>query len=156
MASISRTRPRRPSRASTLLHVCACSSLVISFMLIVFNHLVSFHELASRELLVSIVSDEFFDDHVAATDTDYQLAIHDLCEDLSGSEVIVAVSKSLNRNLALHEIDVSSQLFINSVTLISAIEVRPDTTGSLELLLTSDPILSHPLFQLLHLHVFLI
>ncbi len=102
MASVSRARPRRPSGASTLLHVCACSSLVISFMLIVFNHLVSFHELASGELLVSIVSDEFFNDHIAATYADNQLAIHDLCEDLSGSEVIVPVSKSLNRYLALH------------------------------------------------------
>jgi hypothetical protein len=47
-------------------------------------------------------------------------------------------------------------LLIHSITLISAIEVRPDATSSLELLLTSDPILTHPLLQLLHLHVFFI
>ena len=156
MAPVSRARPWRPSGASTLLHISACSSLVISFMLIVFNHLVSFNELASGELLVSIVSDELFDYHVATTNADNQLAIHDLCEDLSGSKVIVAVYQSLNWYLALHEINVSSQLLIHSISLISAVEVGPDTTCSLELLLRSNSILAHSLLQLLHLHVFLV
>ena len=156
MAAVARARPWRTSGTSTLLQVCACSSLVISFMLIVFNHLVCLNELAPGELLVSIVCDELFNNHIATSYTDYQLTIHDLCEDFSGSKVIVAVAKSLNRYLALHEINISSQLLIYSITLISAVEVGPDTTSSLELLLRSNSILAHSLLQLLHLHVFLV
>jgi hypothetical protein len=71
MAPVSRARPWRTFGTSSLLQVIACSSLVISFMLIVFNHLVSFNELASGELLVSIVGDELFNDHVATSNADY-------------------------------------------------------------------------------------
>ena len=156
MAAVARARPWRTSGTSTLLQVCACSSLVISFMLIVFNHLVCLNELAPGELLVSIVCDELFNNHVATSYTDYQLTIHDLCEDLSGSKVIVAVAKSLNRYLALHEINVSSQLLIYSITLISAIKVRADSTSCLELLCRSDPMLAHPILKLCNFHVFFI
>ena len=125
-------------------------------MLIAFNHLVGFHKLASSELLVSIVSNELFNDHVAAANADYQLAIHDLCEDLSGSKVVISVAKSLNGDLALHQINVSSQLLINSVTLISTVKVLTDSIGSLELLSRSDSVLAHPIFKLSNLHVFLV
>lgn len=123
MATVSRARSWRTPWASTLLQVSTCSSLVIYFMLIAFNHLVGFYKLASGKLLVSIVGDELFNHHVATADADHQLAIHDLCEDLSGSKVIVAIAKSLNWDLTLHKINVSSQLFIHSITLISAIKV---------------------------------
>ncbi len=101
------SRARRPSWASSLLQMSAVTSLTIGFVLtlqilLFIDFLVLFNKLASGELLVSVVSDEFFDDHVAASDSNHQLSIHDLCEDPPRAKVVVPVSKSFDRYLAMH------------------------------------------------------
>ena len=83
--------------------------------------LLGLKHLAAVDLLVSICIDEFFDDHVASSDADHELAIHDLSEDLTGAEQVVAIPKTLDGHLTLHHVDVLGELLIDGVPLVGRV-----------------------------------
>jgi hypothetical protein len=78
--------------------------------------LLSLKQFASIDLLICIGGNEFLNDHVAAANSDNQLSIHDLGENLPRTEQIVPVPKALDGNLALHHVEISGKLLINSVS----------------------------------------
>jgi hypothetical protein len=100
--------------------------------------------------LISIVSNEFFNDHVSTANSDNQLAIHDFGKDLSCAEIIVAVAESLDWDLALHKVYVPSELFIDGIPFVSAVHIGPmqATICHLGLLSAGYPVLSHLVFEL--------
>jgi len=80
-------------------------------------------KLASGKLLVSVICYEFFNNHVSTANSNHQLSIHDLCKDSSSAEIVVSVSESLDRHLALHRIDVPCKLFIDGVTFEGTVNI---------------------------------
>jgi len=100
--------------------------------------LLRFKKFATVDFLVCVVGYEFFNYHVATTDTDDKFAVHDLGKDLTGAEEVVAVSQTFDRDLTLHHVYVPSELLINSIPLESSVCTRIPCT----------PIVSHPIFEL--------
>jgi hypothetical protein len=86
-------------------------------LLLILQPLLCLKQLAPVDLLVGIGSDELLDDHVAATDANHELAIHDLGKDLSRTEHVEAVAHALDGDLALHQVHVLGEVFVHGVAL---------------------------------------
>ena len=69
------------------------------------------------QLLLRIGINELLDYHVAATDSDDKLAIKNLGVDLPGSEYVVAIAESLDRDRTISLVDILSDHLIKQVTL---------------------------------------
>lgn len=84
-----------------------------------FSSLLIFKVLLLAHLLLRIGTNELFDDHVAAANTNYQSSIENFCENLTRSKHVKAVSKALYRHRTASFVDVVAEEFVEHVTLLA-------------------------------------
>jgi len=73
------------------------------------------------QLLLGVGLDEFVDNHVSSSNSDYESAIEDLGIDLLGSEHVVSTSESLDGDGTVVHIEELGKHLINLIMLVSHI-----------------------------------